>query len=70
TPAPLNAYHPQSRTQLRYGSTDAKETATHGYKPAGSQGAGRTSRTRPQELSPQESIALNGTDDPTVKPGS
>ncbi|MFJ9176782.1 hypothetical protein [Streptomyces sp. NPDC102360] len=67
-PAAEQAFRPKSRTQFRYGVTDADAVATHGYKPAGSEKTAQ--RTKPQELSRTANMVLTGTDDPNVKPGS
>jgi hypothetical protein len=62
------AFHPKSRTQLRYGVTNADEVAGHGYKPAGSEKPVR--KAKPQPLNQSATMVLTGTTDPNVKPGS
>ncbi|MFH8793517.1 hypothetical protein [Streptomyces sp. NPDC017941] len=64
-------FRPKTRTQYRYWVTDESAARVHGYAPAGSD---RTPRPPDQQqgtaLPRTMALALGGTDDRTVKPGS
>lgn len=61
-------FQPKSRTQFRYGVTDADDAASHGYKPAGSETP--VVKPSPRQEDPATTMVLTGTRDPDVKPGS
>ncbi|MFJ2766712.1 hypothetical protein [Streptomyces sp. NPDC087300] len=62
-------FRPRTLTQLRYGITDAAAAARHGYTPAGA-GRQQPHRVPAESLPAQETLVLNGSNDPHVKPGS
>ncbi|MGW3353841.1 hypothetical protein ACWDFL_00285 [Streptomyces bungoensis] len=68
-PAAPRQFRPRTLTQLRYGITDADAAARLGYTPAGA-GRAKPHRAAAAPLPAREALALNGTDDPGVKPGS
>ncbi|TWV29530.1 hypothetical protein FRZ03_37680 [Streptomyces misionensis] len=68
-PAAPKVFRPRTLTQLRYGITDAAAAARRGYTPVGAV-RGQPGRRPAESLTARESLVLNGTDDPAVKPGS
>jgi hypothetical protein len=62
-------FRPRTLTRLRYGITDAAAAARRGYTPAGAV-RGQPGRRPAESLTARETLVLNGTDDPAVRPGS
>ncbi|MFE6775476.1 hypothetical protein [Streptomyces sp. NPDC057702] len=62
-------FRPRNRMQYRYGVSDPRQTATHGFAPPGSPRGQKPPPERPP-LSATQSLVLSGTDSPKVMPGS
>ncbi|MGK5734187.1 hypothetical protein [Streptomyces sp. URMC 124] len=69
-PDPATPFRPGTRTQYRYGVTDPAAAARYGFAPPGSPRTPPPPPAAPPSLSAEATVALTGTDDPGVKPGS